>query len=136
MTATKKLIARTDYLLASGLEDLHRQSLEWLETVAFWKDETRFFENILTQRRQEVPEQLAYTELLGNLDRLHQMLYEYLWDEIREHERFLSRIQKGETRAADAEFREAHRRLTGKMEVFGSDFREFKKMVFGYARKW
>lgn len=39
----KKLISRTDYLLPEKLEGLHAQSSQWLETIAFWKDETRFF---------------------------------------------------------------------------------------------
>lgn len=136
MEVTKKLITRTDYLLAGGLEELHRQSLEWLESVAFWMDETRFFETLLNTRRETVSDQAAYTGMLANLDRLHQMLFEYLADEIRQHEAMLSRILKGDSGIADSEYRAAHRRLAGKMDVFGTDFREFKRMVFGYARTW
>lgn len=136
MNPTKKLISRSDYLLAGGLEDLHRQSQEWLETVAFWKDETRFFDTLLRQRREQVQDQAAYTGMLSNLDRLHQMLFEYLVNELKAHEQLLSRIQQAEAGLADADYRDDHRRLAGKMEVFGADFREFKKMVFGYARNW
>ncbi|MDG1572043.1 hypothetical protein OZ410_06925 [Robiginitalea sp. M366] len=136
MNPTKKLISRSDYLLAEGLEELHRQSQEWLETVAFWKDETRFFDSLLRQRREQVQDQAAYTGMLANLDRLHQMLFEYLAEELLAHEQLLSRIQRAEAGLADADYRDEHRRLAGKMEVFGADFREFKKMVFGYARNW
>ena len=133
---TKKLVTRTDYLLPQGLDELHEQSREWLETIAFWKDETRFFSSLLKRHQYEVPKEEGYTRLLKNLDRLHEMLFDYMADEILAHERLLSRIEKGEPGLADADYRDPHRRLGEKMRVFESDFREFKKMVFGYARKW
>ena len=133
---TKKLVSRSDYLLPQGLEELHDQSREWLETVAFWKDETRFFSGLLQRHQYEIPKSEGYTRLLKNLDHLHEMLYDYLAEEILAHERLLSRIEKAEPGLADADYRDEHRSLTEKMKVFESDFREFKKMVFGYARKW
>lgn len=108
----------------------------WLETIAFWKDETRFFATILKKQKQEAPEGADYPEMLRNLDRLHEMLYEYLAEEILEHERLLSDIEKGARGIADNAYREQHRRLREKMDVFTRDFRKFKMMVFGYAKKW
>jgi len=133
---TKKLVSRTDYLLPQGLDELHDQSQGWLETVAFWKDETRFFSSLLKRHQYEVPKEEGYTALLKNLDHMHALLFDYLSDEILAHERLLSRIEKSEPGLADAEYRDQHRRLAEKMQVFESDFREFKKLVFGYARKW
>lgn len=134
--STKKLVSRMDYLLPQGLDELHDQSMEWLETIAFWKDETRFFSSLLKRHRYEVPKVEGFTRLLANMDRLHEMLYDYLADEILAHERMLSRIKKGEEGIADKDYRDQHRKLRNKIRVFEADFREFKKMVFGYARKW
>ena len=133
---TKKLAATSDYLLPQSLEGLHYESRMWLETIAFWKDETRFFASMLKKQNQEVPEGADYSEMLRNLDRLHEMLYEYLSDEILEHERLLSDIEKGTEGIADNTYREQHRQLREKMDVFTRDFRKFKMMVFGYAKKW
>lgn len=132
----KKLTARTDYLLPQSLEGLHTQSLEWLDTVAFWKDETRFFGNLLKGRSAEASDRTNYSKLLQNLDKLHELLYDYLEQELQSHERLLSRIEQGETGLADSDYRDQHRKLSDKLRVFGADFREFKRMVFGYARKW
>lgn len=132
----KKLTASTDYLLPQSLDGLHVQSQEWLDTVALWKDETRFFGNLLKSRREGASDRTNYTGLLQNLDKLHELLYDYLEEEIQAHERLLSRIQKGETGLADSDYRDQHRKLAEKVRVFGADFREFKRMVFGYARKW
>lgn len=134
--STKKLAASSDYLLPQSLEGLHYESRMWLETIAFWKDETRFFASMLKKQNQEVPEGADYSEMLRNLDRLHEMLYEYLSDEILEHERLLSDIEKGTEGIADITYREQHRHLREKMDVFTRDFRKFKMMVFGYAKKW
>ncbi len=133
---TKKLASSTDYLLPQSLEGLHYESRKWLETIAFWKDETRFFASILERQKEAVPEGADYAEMLRNLDRLHEMLFEYLNDEIMEHERLLSEIEKGTEGIADNTYRQQHRQLAEKMEVFTEDFRKFKQMVFGYARKW
>ena len=134
--STKKLIATSDYLLPQSLEGLHYESQMWLDTVAFWKDETRFFASLLEKQHREVPEGADYSGMLRNLDRLHELLYEYLSDEILEHERLLSDIEKGAEGISDNAYREQHRQLREKMDVFTHDFRKFKMMVFGYAKKW
>lgn len=133
---TKKLVARSDFLLPQSLEDFHFQSREWLETLAFWKDEIRFFQILLKQRGEFVQDLSDFPGLLGNLDTLHQNLFDYLTEEILAHERLLSRAVKGEKGISDADYRDTHRKLGTKMQVFGADFRKFKKMVYGYARKW
>ena len=133
--STKKLVSTSDYLLPSSLEGLHMESRQWLDTVAFWKDETKFFASVLKKQQEEVPESADFSEMLRNLDRLHEMLYDYFTDEIMEHERLLSTIEKGVEGIADNTYRDQHRQLKDKMEVFNQDFRKFKMMVFGYAKK-
>ncbi|WP_445384226.1 hypothetical protein ACT6NV_09450 [Robiginitalea sp. IMCC44478] len=133
---TKKLVSRTDYLLSGGLEELHQESKEWLDTIAFLKDETRFFEKLLAGRVVETYPDNAYSQILRQMDQVHKMLFEYLSEEIIRHEKLLSRINKREPGIADYNYREQHRKLKGKIELFLKDFREFKKMVFGYAKKW
>ena len=133
---TKKLVARSDFLLPRSLEDFHLQSREWLETLAFWKDEVRFFQILLKQRRESVKDLSDFPGLLENLDTLHQHLFDYLTEEILAHERLLGRALNGEKGISDADYRDTHRKLGTKMQVFGADFRDFKKMVFGYAKKW
>lgn len=118
--------------LGAGLDVLHSESREWLETIAFWKDETKFFYNLLNSKEAKSSE---YAVILKNLDKIHENLFDYLEDDIKQHERFLSRLQKNEKGLSDWDYREKHRSLGERMDLFTSDFREFKKMVFGYAKK-
>lgn len=129
---TKTFNQKSDFLLGVGLDILHRESMEWLDTIYFWKDETRFFADLL--QKKEVME-LEYGEMLSNLDKIHENLYDYLAKDIISHEKLLARLEKGEKGLADADYRDTHKELKKCMELFTSDFREFKKMVFGYVKK-
>ncbi|MGB5190931.1 hypothetical protein [Robiginitalea sp.] len=132
--STKNLPNTYDYLLPESLAGLHRESVEWMQTVAFWQDETRFFASLLESTKTANPKGVDTSEMLRDLDRLHQMLFEYLAEEIREHENVLSRIEKGAKGVADSRYRETHRSLKEKMTRFTLDFRAFKSLVFSYAR--
>lgn len=132
----KHLTSSTDYLLPEKLEALHTESSEWLEIIAFWKDETRFFSNLLRRRQAEAVTAGTLLPALENLEHLHQLLYDYLADEIMSHERMLSRIEKGEAGIADDQYRNAHRKLAGRMHDFEKDFHLLKKTVFEQAKNW
>lgn len=119
-------------LLGASLDVLHQESREWLETIAFWKDETKFFANLLNKNKNKTSE---YLDMLKNLDKIHENLFDYLEDDIKQHERFLSRLIKGQKGLSDMDYREKHRKLGERIDLFTNDFREFKKMVFGYVKK-
>ncbi len=47
---------KVQFLLGAGLDVLHFESGEWLETIAFWKDEVKFFDNLLKKKEvQKIP---------------------------------------------------------------------------------
>jgi hypothetical protein len=123
---------KTELLLGAGLNVLHQESQEWLDTIAFWKDETRFFADLLNKKEIKESE---YGKILKNLDKVHETLFDYLADDIVAHEKLLARLQKGEKGISDAKYRDQHRKLNERMKIFTTDFKEFKKMVFGYAKK-
>ncbi len=126
---------KTELLLGAGLDVLHFESKEWLSDIAFFKDETRFFTDLLKKKKTKDIAQSAYSKILENLDEVHAELFDYLADDIVAHEKLLSRLEKGEKGLADADYRDKHRQLKNRKETFISNFREFKKMVFGYAKK-
>lgn len=131
---TKKLNPKTELLLGPGLDVLHFESQEWLETIAFWKDETRFFEDLLMKRKAKDDMQKEYSKMLTALDKLHKDLFEDLQETIMKHERLLSKIEVGEKGISDGNFREEHRKIRGRITRFTNDFRSFKKIVFDYVK--
>ncbi len=129
---TKIANLKTELLLGASLEVLHQESREWLETIAFWKDETKFFADLLTKKEIKESE---YGKMLKNLDKIHENLFDYLTDDIVNHEKNLARLEKGEKGLSDGNYREQHRKLNERMAIFAQDFKDFKRMVFGYVKK-
>lgn len=66
---------KTELLLGAGLDVLHQESREWQETIAFWKDETRFFADLLQKKETEASD---YGKMLQNLDKVQENLFDYL----------------------------------------------------------
>lgn len=121
-------------LLGAGLDILHFESREWVETINFWKDEIKFFDNLLKKKVATDESKKEFVEMLSNLDKIHQDLFNDFEEDIMAHEKMLSRLQQGEKGLSDGEYREKHRRLLGRMETFKSNFRQFKKVVFNLAK--
>ncbi|MFX0557862.1 hypothetical protein ACOCEA_13770 [Maribacter sp. CXY002] len=129
---TKTINPKTEFLLGAGLDVLHEESREWQDTVEFWKDETKFFADVLAKKEATTSE---YGKMLNDLDQIHENLFDYLAQDIIDHEKLLSRLVKGEKGLADGSYREQHRKLKSRIELFTKDFKNFKHMVFGYVKK-
>lgn len=123
---------KRELLVGAGLDVLHQESREWLETIAFWKDEVKFFGILLDKRTIKQSED---GNMLTYLDKIHDNLFDYLTEDIIDHENLLARLKKGEKGILDSDYREEHHRLNESMVLFAHDFKEFKKMVFDYAKK-
>ena len=126
---------KTDVLLGTGLYDLHIESQEWLETIAFWKDEIRFFTNLLQEKETKERAKSELGVILKGLDKIHSDLFDYMSEDIMRHETLLARLQKGERGLADIDYRNQHDKVKKTMAKFESEFRDFKKLVFDYARE-
>ena len=125
---------KTTLLLGAGLDVLHFESREWLETINFWQDEIKFFDNLLKKKVAAGGTKQQYAEMLNNLDKIHQAFFETFEDEIIAHEKMLSKLQKGEKGISDGAYREKHRQLRDRMQTFKSNFHQFKKIVFNFAK--
>lgn len=131
---TKTINPKTELLLGAGLNVLHFESQEWLETIAFWKDEVRFFEDLLQKKESKNNSKQEFSKMLKNLDKIHKDLFEDLEDDIMDHEKLLSRTIKGEIGVSDGNYRDKHRSIKQRMKTFTSDFHSFKKIVFDYVK--
>jgi hypothetical protein len=121
-------------LLGAGLDVLHFESREWLDTINFWEDEVRFFDILLKEKVSTDESKQQYAKMLKDLDKIHADLFEYLEGTIIEHEKLLSRIEKGERGLSDADYRDKHRHIMAEMNIFKNSFKTFKKIVFEYVK--
>lgn len=112
---------------------LHHESTEWLETIAFWKDEMRFFDKLLHLSDPLVSDLKTQREMLESLERIQGLILDQLEKEVTEHEKYLAKLERNKD-GADWDYREKHRRLKEEMEALDTDFKDFKKVVFSYVK--
>lgn len=131
-----KLISnpKEQFLLGAGLDVLHFESREWLDTIDLYKDEVRFFEDLLKKKEASKNSNPDYERMLKNLDKIHKDLFEDLEQSILEHEKLLSRIELAEKGLSDNDYREKHQKIRLRMNTFTKDFKVFKRIVFDYSK--
>ncbi|MDX1362883.1 hypothetical protein [Arenibacter latericius] len=122
----------SDSISGRGLDILHQESKDWLNIIAFWTDESRFFADLLDKKDRIHSERI---EMLQYLDKVHKSLFHYLAEDIIAHEKHLSRLLKGKKGVTAGEYVEKHMDLREQIHLFTMDFKEFKKMVFDFAKK-
>ncbi len=132
----EKLIAnpKQTFLLGAGLDILHHESIEWLEEIAFWKDELSFFDKLL-HRSEPIEEDLkTYRGMLEQLEKIHGDFINQLEDDVIEHEKLLAKLEHNEEGHSDWEYREKHRRIKNRINMMMKDFRSFKSVIFNYVK--
>lgn len=120
------------HLLEAGLEVLHEQSYEWLNEIAFWRDETTFFYSLIVKKTlKSVP-----VSAKNDIERIEKELVSITSNElddlqkaVEQHESFLKSMlenhgQDGET------YRNTHKQLTLRFLQFEKSFKTLKKDVF------
>lgn len=128
--------AKSTYLLEAPLEILHEESLEWLEEIEFWKDETAFFYALIikrtkdsavwtTKQAKEVERHLVYV----SAERLDDLRLE-----VKNHEKFLNRILNN-SQLSEEYYRIRHKEITEKMQNFEWEYRSMKKKIFTLTKK-
>ncbi|ARV07998.1 hypothetical protein BTO04_05695 [Polaribacter sp. SA4-10] len=132
---TEVLNSKAAMLLEVGLNILHLESKEWLETIAFWKDEIQLLDNLLKVKKSQDDHKQDFIKILDYLDDLHANLFKYIENDIVAHEKLLYRLQQNEKGLFDAIYRVMHRQLKDRMDSFKSDFLNFKKIVFKYVKE-
>ena len=126
---------KAQYLLGAGLDVLHFESREWLDTLDFYTDEVRFFENLLNKKEASKNNNPEYEKMLKDLDKIHKDLFDDLKESIIKHEQLLSRIELAEKGLSDNDYREKHQHIYNKMNTFSNDFKTLKKIVFDYSKR-
>ena len=116
------------YLLEASLEDLHQESLSWLNTVSFWEDENKFYKNLLNNKLfQNVSQKdkLNINTLLDNIIGNKLITFK---SEISLHERNLDTLLI--SNIGNDDYRRKHKSLLQKFIEFDQGMREIKSGVF------
>jgi hypothetical protein len=122
----------SSYLLEAPLEILHRQSIEWLDEIAFWKDEVAFFYKLIGKAEDKKSPKLKTKDAVNvekHLIRISAETLDELKSEAMLHEQFLAK-RKGDVKSDEPAYRSRHRSLATKFHDFENEFKEMKKAIF------
>ena len=123
---------KNQFLLGAGFDVLHQESREWLEAIAFWKDETKFFHKLVYGIEPLEKDKQEKREILKDLEDIHSRLYDNFEQAIIRHESFLAKILADKKGYADSAYQTKHLDLKSRFEKLEKEFREWKSIVFKY----
>ena len=129
---------KAQYLLFAGVEVLHEQSIEWLNEIAFWRDETAFLYSLLVNKT------LRFVPITAknNIERVEAELITLTGGELDDlqqavelHEKVLNNVVSGKHTADEQSYREQHYQLTLTFNKFETRFKFLKKEIFDLAKQ-
>lgn len=130
---------KSAYLLDASLEILHFESNEWMSEIAFWKDETGFFQKLLEKIAPRVKsmESRAELEHLQNQIILFRFeLLDQLKDKVSLHEKYLSNILDAKEEDSDQFYREKHKSLSDQIAGFANEIKKLKGEIFTFYEQF
>ena len=134
----KKPFSKTAYLKQISLEDLHRESRNWLSTLEFWQQEVAFmlhlvevhFISFVTNDKEN-----TLQPLLVKINRLGQRVLETQSDRIEGHEAELAVIIKSPFVNNDNAYRQQHEILAKEMTELENRHRKLKAELVRIAKE-
>ncbi|MFY7788212.1 MAG: hypothetical protein ACOVQA_10095 [Thermoflexibacteraceae bacterium] len=130
------------YLPNATSEGLHIHSKSWLQSLAMWQDEIRFFNSLLKKSsphqyhtQEDSKEKVA---VLEHLVRLEKQLVANLKSDIVQHEKELAALLQREHIFGEAEelklYKEKHQRLYEEVQNFDVAFQELKFLIYEFQK--
>lgn len=113
------------------LEELHAASLSWKSTVAFWRIEMRFFQNLIDKYFMDMTTEQNLgktTEVVDQMSLIRDRGLRELDANVEEHEQHLAQLLDHQW--DEKKYREEHYLLATGMAEFQKKFQELKQQVF------
>ncbi len=120
-----------------SIDDLHQVTIRWQSETEFWKDEIRFFQDLIDKHFMQMvsQENLEYTEfMVDELTEIRDKQLPNLNKLVQEHETHLGNMLDHKD-FTEKEYRFEHIDLAKKMLGFMKDFKVLKKDVFLLVEK-
>ncbi|HXB11482.1 MAG TPA: hypothetical protein VNZ45_05815 [Bacteroidia bacterium] len=128
--------ANSEHLLSPSLESLHRETVEWLEDVAFWRDEVAFLYSLeLKDTLKSVPvgEKTTIRKIENDLVKLTGGNLDLVENEVELHELSLEGILTNKSTNEEG-YRETHNSLAAKTSRIEKHIKALKKEIFRLAK--
>ena len=129
-------LANAEHLLSASLESLHAETVNWIEEIAFWRDETAFLYSLeLKDTLKSVPvgEKVSIRKIENELVRLAGGDLDLLENEVELHQVSLYGLLTNISNNEEA-YRETHTALAAKIMQAEKRIRTLKSEIFRLAK--
>jgi hypothetical protein len=125
------------YVLEGSIEDLHKESKEWISELEFWKVEFSFFEKLIDEmnllRRGQSKEDLQ--QIYNNGKNLLSEISDIL-DNIRDHQKYLALLLEKKDSFNDQKYREDHHRFHSLLSDQYENFKDYKRRFYNISENY
>lgn len=124
-------------MLQVNIEDMHRQTLDWLSTTLLWSRETSFFQklvNTYSPKFTSGDDKKRVGELQKFISLYSSDLVENFRQLLRHHENKLADLYK-ERKEADTLYLEEHKNLMNELAAFSERYHKFRNELFSMVEK-
>jgi nitroreductase len=115
-------------MLETSLELLHQESIVWLNSIAFWEEESKFYSDLIENKLFQNVSEKDRKNVNDLLDAIIGNRLELFKQNISDHEKALSLLLQKDTGTVD--YRHKHKLLARSFTAFEGQMKEFKKGVF------
>ena len=122
----------SEHLLDIGVEELHKQSVDWLSKINFWLDEMDFFYRLIADKKKNIVPivvQNTIWHVEKKLMKLSGTEILEIQNTVTKHEQELNLIMMNKMNEEEI-FREFHFELNLKIKTFEKQYIHLKKEVF------
>ncbi len=125
------LLDRGELHKKASLEELHQATLSWKSSVAFWRIEMRFFQNLIDKYFMDMVSEKNLgktTEVVDRMSTIRDRGLRELDASVEEHEAHLAKLLDHELE--ESVYRNEHYALAEGIAKFQKSFKELKQEVF------
>lgn len=118
-----------------SFEDLHREHMEWLSEINFWREEIRALRNFCKKNCvHNIPARIYHAETFNQLDH-HERLLNNMESQIHSHENFLKEMVINNTIGDTEEGMTDHDHNRKHMKNFGKSIKTLKQRIYKEHRR-
>ncbi len=126
---------KANQILEPSLENLHRQTREWIEDIRFYFDELTFLDDLVKSKIGSTTYgSQEHKDLYRNVDDMLEKLSKELLLELKAHDAYLSNLLDLKIYVNDEEYRARHKTMSKKLVALEQGLRDLKKSIFAYVK--
>ena len=134
-----KKLTSTNILLEISLEDLHRNTIDWIQSIDFWRFELGFAQKLVDQvnaRTRTVDDKKRIDHFQNLIIYYRSQLLPELEEDLVRHEGYLKQLIQDRVHYNDQMYRDVHKKFEDQVTSFDQNFRAFKRDLYHFSEQF